>query len=183
MLAPEPNCFPEDLLSSAEAHPQAGRAWLVAHTKPRQEKALARQMYDARLPFYLPLTPRRCVIRGKVRYSHVPLFPGYVFLQVGPEERISALATGRVVRCLTVPEQDAFRRDLWQLTRLLGSGLAVDAEERLKPGDEVTIQYGPLAGLKGTVVREASGRRFVVRVDFIHKGASVLLDDSALRGT
>ena len=42
------------------------------------------------------------------------------------------------------------------------------------------ITTGPLAGLCGTVVRTASGRRFVVRVDFIQQGASVLLEDCAL---
>ena len=49
-------------------------------------------------------------------------------------------------------------------------------EERLEPGDPVEITAGPLAGLSGIVVRAASGRRFVVRVDFIQKGASILLE-------
>jgi hypothetical protein len=36
------------------------------------------------------------------------------------------------------------------------------------------------SGLKGRIKRTASGRRFVVQVDFIQQGASVLLDDFAL---
>ena len=54
------------------------------------------------------------------------------------------------------------------------------AESRLTPGTPVEITTGPLAGLCGTVVRTGSGRRFIVRVDFIHQGASVLLEDCAL---
>jgi hypothetical protein len=34
--------------------------------------------------------------------------------------------------------------------------------------------------MKGTIVRCASGRRFVVEVDFIQQGASVLMDESTL---
>jgi ribosomal protein L24 len=48
------------------------------------------------------------------------------------------------------------------------------------PGDVVEISSGPLAGLTGTIVRTATARRFVVTVDFIQQGASVLLDDHTL---
>jgi hypothetical protein len=47
-------------------------------------------------------------------------------------------------------------------------------------GAVVDITSGPLEGLRGTIIRSASGRRFVVRVDFIQQGASVLLEDFAL---
>ena len=44
----------------------------------------------------------------------------------------------------------------------------------------VGFRSGPLAGLKGKIVRASSGKRFVVQVDFIQKSASVLLDDFTL---
>ena len=37
------------------------------------------------------------------------------------------------------------------------------------------------AGLKGKIIRVATGRRFVVQVDFIQQGASVVLDDFAVQ--
>ena len=37
--------------------------------------------------------------------------------------------------------------------------------------DEAVRRSGPLAGLKGKILRTASGRRFVVEVDFIQQGA------------
>ena len=39
---------------------------------------------------------------------------------------------------------------------------------------------GPLTGLRGRVIRSASGRRFYVEVDFIGRGASVLCDGMTL---
>jgi hypothetical protein len=59
-------------------------------------------------------------------------------------------------------------------------GRPITPEDRLAPGMTVQITSGPLASLKGTVLRTAKGRRFVVSVDFTQRGASVLLDDFVL---
>ena len=67
-----------------------------------------------------------------------------------------------------------------KIHRLIASGAAVTPEKRLVPGDLVEIRSGPLAGLRGTILKSASGSRFVVQVDFIQRGASVLLDDFTL---
>jgi len=112
--------------------------------------------------------------------AHVPLFTSYLFLLADRDERLAALASDRVVQVLTVHDQERLWHDLRQTQRLLATGAAVSAEDRLAPGTPVEITTGPLAGLYGTVVRTASGRRFVVRVDFIQQGASVLLEDCAL---
>jgi transcriptional antiterminator RfaH len=176
-LPREPNVFPADLLAD-EAAPDGGeRCWWVLHTKPRQEKSLARQMHTAEVPFYLPLIARRTLVRGRPLEAHVPLFPGYLFLLADCEERVTALATQRVVRSLAVADQPRLRHDLWQVHRLIAAGAPVTPEQRLAPGAAVEVRSGPLAGLRGRIVRGASGRRFVVRVDFIQQGASVLLDD------
>jgi transcription antitermination factor NusG len=190
ILPPEPNFYPDNLFVGFESAvvcptadlepPPSGYVWWVLHTLPRQEKSLARQLLDGRTPFYLPLTAHRGVVRGRVIESQLPLFPGYVFLLGGPERRLAALATKRVVRAISVPDGAALWRDLRQLNHLITSGLPVRPEEKLGPGSPVDIRSGPLAGLRGVVVRAASGRRFVVSVDFIGRGASVLLDDYML---
>lgn len=180
LLPQEPNHYPHDLFAPHGTPAGDGRAWWVIHTKPRQEKSLARQLRKARVPFYLPLARRRHLLRGRVLHAHLPLFPGYVFLLADREERGTSLATGRVANALSVPDQQGLWHDLRRIDRLLASGAPVTPEERLAPGARVTIREGPLAGLEGCIVREASGRRFVVRVDFIQRGASVLLDDFLL---
>jgi transcriptional antiterminator RfaH len=181
LLPPEPNVFPVDLFADAPPpEAESGRLWWVLHSKPRQEKSIARQLLQSRVPFYLPVIPKRCVVRNRVQYSHVPLFAGYVFLLGDPEERVSALETNRVVRTLEVVDQQALWHDLSQVQRLLAAGAPVTPETRLSPGTPVEIRTGPLAGLKGKVLKTASGRRFVVQVDFIQQGASVLLEDGDL---
>jgi len=169
--------FPEGLFGDADPAVSSERAWWVLHTRPRQEKSLARELRERRLGFYLPLLPRRSQLRGRVLTSYVPLFAGYVFLLAEGEDRVAALATGRVVRALQVKDQGGLWRDLRQIHQLMSSGAAITPEDRLSPGMTVEIQSGPLSGLRGKILRSSSGRRFVVTVDFIQQGASVLLDD------
>lgn len=181
ILSAEPDRFPADLFESADVGDWGfGADWWVLHTKPRQEKSLARHLHAAGVAFFLPTVNRRARIRGRVLTSRLPLFTGYVFLHADASGRLTALTSNRVARCLAVSDQQRFSDDLRQVERLLASGAPVTAEERLAVGSPVEITSGPLTGLSGVIVRSATGRRFVVRVDFIQQGASVLIDDFAL---
>jgi transcriptional antiterminator RfaH len=177
ILAAEPSTFPAELFSDPVTSPVEGRRWRVAHTKPRQEKALARQMLAAQMGFYLPLIERRTPIRGRLVNSYLPLFGGYCFVLANERERVQALATQRVVRLIEVADQERLWADLRQIHQLIASGLPVTPEGQLVPGATVEIRTGALAGLKGVIVKAAKQRRFVVQVDFIQQGASVELAD------
>ncbi len=178
ILPPEPHLYPETLFEApAEAEE---RTWWVLYTRPRQEKSLARQLLKLQIPFYLPVVTSRNRIRGRILESQLPLFPNYLFLRAGADERLAALDTRRVVRSLAVPQQARFQEDLSRVRQLLLAGLPVRPEDRLVPGTTVKIRSGPLAGLRGVILRTSTGQRFVVQIDFIQRGASVLLDDYML---
>lgn len=180
ILPAEPAVFPDDLFAGLDSRSMADREWWALHVKPRQEKSLARELHERRSPYYLPLIEQRTLVRGRVVPSFLPLFPGYVFLLADRDERIAALATKRVVRSLEVADQAELRHDLGQVARMIATGRPVTATERLVPGVAVEIHSGPLAGLRGVVERTASGHRLWVRVNFLQRGASVLLDDCVL---
>ena len=177
ILASEPELFPEQLFDDLPQTDCGERLWWVVHTRPRQEKSLARELFRGEIPFYLPLIPRRRRYGRRVMTSHVPVFDGYVFLFAEPEERSEALAGRRILHTIRVPDQERLQSDLRQIQQLIASGAPLSPEERMVPGKAVEIRNGPLAGLRGTIFRRASRRRFVVQVDFIQRGASVLLDD------
>ncbi|HYV35837.1 MAG TPA: transcription termination/antitermination NusG family protein [Gemmataceae bacterium] len=180
LLAAEPNVYPADLFDLGAEAVAAESHWWVLHTRPRQEKALARQLLEHRVPFYLPTIAKRLRIKGRNLTSHVPLFPGYAFMMADREQRVAALTTNRIFHTLPVTNQNALWNDLRQISHLITTGAAITPEDRLAPGDIVEITSGPLTGLKGKILRTATGQRFVVEVDFIQRGASVMLDDSCL---
>src|SRR5436309_2974661 len=88
LLPPDPDRYPTDLLFGCGVESDPDRVWRVLHAKPRQEKSLARQLYAAAIPYYLPVVRKRCLVHGRVAHSYVPLFPGYLFLLSNREERV-----------------------------------------------------------------------------------------------
>src|SRR5689334_13100562 len=79
--------------------------WVV-HTKSRNEKALARDLSQRGVRFFLPTAQiaRRC--RGKRLTLRVPLFPSYMFLSGDEEDRYVALMTHRAASITRVSDQD-----------------------------------------------------------------------------
>lgn len=157
-----------------------GREWWLAHTRPRQEKALARDLAAANLSFYLPCAPHRTRIRGRVVTAYKPLFSGYSFVRIDNAERPRVFASRRVARLVPVADQHRLWSDLRQVRRVLDLGRPVTAEDDLLPGTPVVVRSGPLTGVSGTVVRAETGHRFVVRVDLIRRGVSVTVDAETL---
>ena len=181
LLDAEPPLFPLDLFDDKiDQAVVQDKTWWVLHTKPRQEKSLARELFRRQVPFYLPQVQRRWRLRGRMMSSHVPLFAGYLFLMADAKDRVAALTTNRIVNSIKVTDQNQLWGDLRQIHKLIATGAPVTPEDKLGPGDIVEIRSGALMGLRGKILATATGRRFVVQVDFIQRGASVLIDDVAL---
>ena len=174
VLAEQPDAYPHDLFAP-DARPD-GLRWWVAHTRPRQEKAVARRLLADGTPYYLPCRTTRTRAGGRVVAAHIPLFAGYVFVRATDAEKWKVLATKRVAQLLPVNDQDRLWADLRRVRRVLDLGRPVTAERTLPPGTPVTVRDGPLTGMTGTVIREAGGFKFVVRVDFIQQGVAVVVD-------
>ena len=112
--------------------------------------------------------------------SQLPVFPGYLFVRVAEADRPAALAAAAVARLIPVADQARLWADLGQVRRVLDLGLPVTLVDRLPPGTRVAVRTGPLAGATGVVVREATRRTFVIRVDLIGRGVAVVVDAEML---
>src|SRR4029077_1000718 len=99
LLTLEPFVSPDDLFSATAGPPAEGR-WWVLHTRPRAEKRLARELLRHCRSFFLPLHTRTWRSRGSTLSSHLPLFPGYVFLHGEGDARWTALETNQVARVI-----------------------------------------------------------------------------------
>ncbi|MGA2031456.1 MAG: transcription termination/antitermination NusG family protein [Thermoguttaceae bacterium] len=179
LLGKEPDLFPEGLLD-VPSDETNDRHWFVLYTKPRQEKALARQLLGYRIPFYLPLVKKTSLIQGKKRHSFIPLFAGYVFLCASHAERLQSLATNRIFRVLPVDDFDRLLTDLRQLRQMIAAQMPLTVESRLVPGDRVRVRQGSFAGIEGTVLTRRGRTRLLVAINFLQQGASVEIDDFLL---
>jgi transcription antitermination factor NusG len=177
LLKRGPEVFPQSLFDL----PAVDAPWTVAHTRSRQEKALARQLEPLGVAFYLPQYERRVRRSGRDFMSFIPLFPGYVFLRCEESARDAVFRSGLVVRLLDVRDQDLLDGELRQLRSLQLAGASLAPYERLVPGDLVTITDGPFRGHRGCVVREQSGLRLIVSISMLRKSVAVEFDRSCLR--
>ncbi|MFH1920045.1 MAG: transcription termination/antitermination NusG family protein [Planctomycetota bacterium] len=176
ILSEEVSLYPEGLLNGMQDEP-SDRRWWVLHAKPRQEKAISRNLLAHEIPFYLPLVKKRSCIRGRRVTANVPVFSGYMFLYGSEDERGSSLTTNRIVRVLEVHDPERLRTDLTQLQRLIASEAPLTLEARLAPGRRVRVRLGPFAEMEGTVVMRQGRTRLIVAVNFLQQGASVEVDD------
>jgi transcription antitermination factor NusG len=179
ILPAEPDCNPPDLWDDpAHLATNPDALWWCLHTKPRQEKAIARDLRVHGVAYYLPQVAKEShTPKGRKIQSIVPLFTGYVFLKGDSRARLTALRADRLVSVLDVVDQTALERDLRQIHLMLSSGLPVTEENTVAVGATVRITSGPLTGMTGKVVRRGKRDQFVGMVRFLGRGAMVDLQD------
>jgi transcriptional antiterminator RfaH len=179
ILPAEPDRYPEDLWEDGVPLPVRPEGlWWCLHTKPRQEKATARDLREQGVVYYLPQVVKESrTPQGRKLQSVTPLFAGYVFLYGDTGSRLAALRGNRLVNVLEVVDQEGLVRDLRQIHRMLSSGLTVSAEPVVPVGARVRIATGPLTGMVGTVIRRGKRDQFVAVVQFLGRGATVDLQD------
>jgi transcriptional antiterminator RfaH len=147
--------------------------WYVAHAKPRCEKKLVRHCERERLAATLPCYRTRHKYRGKIAEFLKPLFPGYVFLRIAPEQTRLAQMSNCIANLLTVPDQPQFEQQLRDIERALETDLEVRLAPEIGVGMRVQIKAGPLRGLEGWVEQRHGPDVVLLRLEFIGQAAAV----------
>jgi transcription antitermination factor NusG len=107
----------------------------------------------------------------------LPLFPGYLFVNISRSERVRVLDVPGVLSFVGPRGEPAQLPDVEIET--LRSGLHLQRFEpynQLIIGQKVRIKAGSLAGLEGVLVRSANGFRVVLSVELIQQSVAVELD-------
>ncbi|MBN2589537.1 MAG: UpxY family transcription antiterminator [Sedimentisphaerales bacterium] len=150
--------------------------WWVAHTKSRNEKALAHDMVNRDINYFLPMSWN---VRRKSRRtikSLIPLFSGYIFFCGDEAKRIEILKTNRIANLIEVVDQQQFIDDLVQIERVLRTGEVLIPHKYLRKGQKCRIIAGPLLGIQGIIVSIKGHTRLVLQVDMLGQAASVEIE-------
>lgn len=164
--------FPEDILERLEN----GKPWRVAHVKSRREKALAHYLAAAGIGYYLPLYHRRQVSVHRVRFSLLPLFPGYLFFRGDDFDRHKAFRSNQVARIIDVGDPGRLLKELNDIHKALTHEPRVYPYDFVVEGQQVRITKGPLKDVTGILVRKDHGYRLVLSVTSIFQSAAVTVD-------
>ena len=143
---------------------------------------MTEQLAQRSVEHFLPLY--QSVRRWKDRrvQLQLPLFPGYVFVQLALRDRLQVLQVPGVAKlvgfngtptALPQEEIDALRTSLV-------SGVRAEPHPFLASGRRIRIKSGPLAGLEGAIIRRKNGLRFVISLPLIHRSAAVEIEEADL---
>jgi transcriptional antiterminator RfaH len=150
--------------------------WWVAHTKSRNEKALAQDLIGKDINYFLPMGWKVHRRKGRTIRSLLPLFSGYLFFCGQENERIELLRTNRVANLIEVKDQEKLVVELLQIERALRAGAPLAPHKYLKAGQYCRVIAGPLAELQGVVVQTKTVTRLVLQVDMLGQATSVEID-------
>ena len=150
--------------------------WWVAHTKSRNEKALANDLITRNVRYFLPMTWSITKRSRRTFKSLLPLFAGYVFFCGEDDCRLEVLKTNRVANIIDVTDQETFVSELSQIDQALRTGLPLIPHNFIKKGQWCRVIAGPLLGLEGIVQDVKNMKRLILQIDLLGQAASVEID-------
>ena len=157
--------------------------WFVAQVKPRQEKLAISHLERQGFVTHCPMVARSRLVAKKPTLVREPLFPGYVFVELGAEDRWRSInGTIGVLRLVTFGNAPAsvpagFVERLQDLADADGH---VAFEEDFKPGDTVRVIGGPFDDLCGSLAGISGGERVVVLLQLLSGETRVTLPRAQL---
>jgi transcription termination/antitermination protein NusG len=152
-------------------------AWYAIQTMPRHERKVAAELQRKDLQTFLPLFPSTRHWSDRMRVLEMPLFPGYVFVQMSPapDMRISVLRTSGVtsfvgVRGVGVPIPES---QIAAVERVLEQRLQCSPYPFLNIGQRVRLRGGSLEGIEGILTEIKGDQSLVISVELIQRSLAI----------
>jgi transcription antitermination factor NusG len=153
--------------------------WYAVSVFPRHEKSVA-QFLDARgVNYLLPLYSSLRRWKDRRRQIDMVLFPGYIFVNIDMEQRVSVLKSPGVARFVTFQGLPALipNHEIEAIGLSVKAGVAIQPHPYLQKGHRVRVRNGPLSGVKGILVRRKEGFRVVLSVNLIMGSVAAEVDE------
>ena len=170
--------FGEILASTGKLLPV--ERWYAVSVRPRHEKVVTRHLEHQGVNCFLPVY--RSVRRWKDRRKELDmaLFPGYVFVNPNPRDRLGVLRAPGVLRFVTFQGQPAALPDseIRALKSSLSAGLRPQPHPYLRQGTKVRVKRGPLVGAEGIMIRRKERFRLVLSIDLIMRSVIFEVDEA-----
>lgn len=147
--------------------------WVMANAEFVVEDALRGHA----IPTFLPTWTEVTQWSDRKKTIHRPLFPGYLFACCDAARLSEIVRIAGVIEILPTKlnPQPVATADIENVRRALASDLPL-TPCRYITGDEVLIDSGPLAGVRGIVQRTKDGTRVIVKIEMLKRAVSVEID-------
>ncbi len=152
--------------------------WYALRVKSRYENTVATHLQGRGYESFLPVYKSQRRWSDRFKEIELPLFPGYVFCQFSPLNRLPILSIPGVVHVVGVdrtpiPIEES---EIAAIQAAIKSGLPSQPWPFLQVGHRVRIEYGPLCGLEGILSGFRGHQRLVLSVTLLQRSIAVQVD-------
>jgi transcription termination/antitermination protein NusG len=163
--------------------PADSLGWYAIWTRSRHEQVVLEQLSRKGFDAFLPTITRWSRWKDRKKQIDWPLFPGYCFVKLGPDDRLPVLKCTGVVSIVSFNGEIALIPDqeIDSIRQLVETDLQFDPCPLIKEGTLVEVMHGPLRGVVGRLVRKGTHARLVLAVALIGQGVSVEVDAADVR--
>lgn len=157
-----------------------GFCWLPVYTKARCEKVVDEYCTRHGIPCYLPLLHEAKRYQRRTVKTLIPMFKGYVFVQLGDETREEFLRCHKIVQILRVTElqESVLVEELCSVQQMehVQDEAELTVLPELKQGVAVVVRDGPLQGMRGIVERRKNRVKVYVNIEILGQSAVTEMD-------
>jgi len=154
------------------------KRWLCIQVKSGGEFRSALCLNERGYETFVPAFEQKRQWSDRTKIVQVPLFTGYVFLRFNIYSPHPAVTAPGVLRFVgtgktPIPVEDSEIEALQSTTR---AGLNCGPCAFMEVGQEVEVRVGPLASVRGKIVRFKNKQRLILSVNLIKKSVFVEVD-------
>ena len=151
--------------------------WYAVFSRSRHEKIVATALTNTGVTTFLPLVSEMHSWSDRRKLVDVPLFPGYVFVQIPntAEAKLHVLKTSGVAQfvgnrhgAVSIPD-----REISDVRVLLEQKISCSPHPFLQLGQRVRIRGGSMDGVEGILVGCDSASKLVISIELIQRSLAV----------
>jgi len=156
--------------------------WHALWTRSNCEKTVFDRLEPMGYEVFFPRVQAWTRRRGKRQLTHVPMFPGYLFMrhQMDKATHVEVLRSRGLVRILgerwdrlwSIPD-----KEIDAVVKLTNAGVVALPYPYLREGQRMRIQDGPLAGIEGIFVKGKPQKGLLVlSVELLKRSLAIEID-------
>ena len=156
--------------------------WYAINTRSRHEKMVRDRLTGMGIEPFLPLMREMRQWSDRKVWTESPLFAGYCFARFLLTSRLTVLQTPGILSIVgSVAPEVIPDGELLAIKTLIQSKRPFESHDYFTQGTWVEVVQGPLAGLRGQLVRKAKRDCLVVSVRLIQQAAIVHINMSEVQ--
>ena len=152
--------------------------WFAILARSGREKYATMLLENSGFECFLPIGKSTRKWSDRMKDIDVPLFPGYLFCRMNPNDRLPVLTTPGVIQIagigkMPIPVEE---HEIAAVRQIEKSGLSATPWPYLRVGNTARIDEGPLRGVTGIVVKIKSALKLVLSIELLQRSIAVEID-------